>query len=268
MEKMLRPLLSFFFLSILVLHSSVEVSGTTMTLYNKCSHPVWPGIQPGAGHPVLANGGFKLPPNKFHKLRLPAGWSGRLWGRHGCSFDDAGHGRCATGDCGGALFCNGIGGTPPATLAEITLGSDQDFYDVSLVDGYNLAISITPFRGSVRKILFLTGYTDQNFVDFLQRKCSYAGCVSDLNLMCPVGLQVRSHDKKRVVACKSACFAFNSPRYCCTGSFGNPQSCKPTAYSRIFKMACPKAYSYAYDDPTSISTCTGSSYLLTFCPHQ
>lgn len=87
--------------------------------------------------------------------------------------------------------------------------------------------------------------------------------------MCPVGLQVKSHDKRQVVACKSACAAFNSPRYCCTGTFGNPQSCKPTAYSRIFKTACPKAYSYAYDDPTSIATCTGGSYLLTFCPrHQ
>lgn len=187
-------------------------------------------------------------PNKAYRLSLPAGWSGRVWGRHGCAFDASGRGRCATGDCGGALFCNGIGGTPPATLAEITLGNEQDFYDVSLVDGYNLAISVTPVRG--------------------KGKCSYAGCVSDLNTMCPAGLQVRSHDKRQVVACKSACSAFNSPRYCCTGTFGNPQSCKPTAYSRIFKTACPKAYSYAYDDPTSIATCTGSSYLLTFCPHH
>ncbi|KAL7152891.1 hypothetical protein ABFS83_04G128600 [Erythranthe nasuta] len=248
MEIMLTPLLSLLFLSIFILNNFSDGAGTTMTLYNKCSHPVWPGIQPGSGKPVLAKGGFKLLPNKSYALQLPEGWSGRLWGRHGCSFDSAGHGRCATGDCGGALFCNGMGGTPPATLAEITLGNEQDFYDVSLVDGYNLAISITPFRGS--------------------GKCSYAGCVSDLNMMCPVGLQVRSHDKKKVVACKSACFAFNSPRYCCTGSFGNPQTCKPTAYSKIFKTACPKAYSYAYDDPTSISTCTGSSYLLTFCPHN
>ncbi|KAH6763431.1 Pathogenesis-related thaumatin superfamily protein [Perilla frutescens var. hirtella] len=249
MEASLRPLFSLLFLFVLTLQISEEVSaGTTMTMYNKCSHPVWPGIQPGSGKPILAKGGFKLLPNKSYTLQLPPGWSGRVWGRHGCSFDASGRGRCATGDCGGALFCNGLGGTPPATLAEITLGNDQDFYDVSLVDGYNLAISITPFRGS--------------------GKCSYAGCVSDLNMMCPVGLQVRSHDKKSVVACKSACFAFNSPRYCCTGSFGNPQSCKPTAYSRIFKAACPKAYSYAYDDPTSIATCTGGSYLLTFCPHH
>ncbi|KAK7839812.1 thaumatin-like protein [Quercus suber] len=31
-------------------------------------------------------------------------------------------------------------------------------------------------------------------------------------MMCRVGLQVRSHDNRRVVACESACFAFNLPR--------------------------------------------------------
>jgi hypothetical protein len=38
---------------------------------------------------------------------LPTGWSGRVWGRQGCNFDAAGRGRCATGDCGGTLYCNG-----------------------------------------------------------------------------------------------------------------------------------------------------------------
>ncbi|KAG8476202.1 hypothetical protein CXB51_033156 [Gossypium anomalum] len=179
-------------------------------------------------------------------INLPPLWSSRFWGRHGCSLDASGYGRCATGDWGGSSFCNGVSRTPPATLAEVTLSQQQDFYDVSLVDGYNIAMSITPFKGA--------------------GKCSYAGCVCDLNLMCPVALQVR--DNKQVVACKSACFAFNSPRYCCTDNFGSPQSCKPTAYSKIFKTACPKAYSYAYDDPTSIATCSRDNYLVTFCPHR
>ncbi|KAK7320185.1 hypothetical protein RJT34_04921 [Clitoria ternatea] len=235
-------------LRVVFLFTVEKVSGASVILYNKCPYPVWPGIQPGSGKPVLARGGFKLPPNKSYSLQLPALWSGRFWGRHGCAFDASGRGRCATGDCGGSLFCNGAGGTPPATLAEFTLGNEQDFYDVSLVDGYNLPIAITPMKGS--------------------GKCSYAGCVSDLNTMCPVGLQVRSRDNKRVVACKSACSAFNAPRYCCTGPYGSPQACKPTAYSRIFKTACPKAYSYAYDDPTSIATCTRANYLVTFCPHH
>uniref|UniRef100_J3MH31 Thaumatin-like protein n=1 Tax=Oryza brachyantha TaxID=4533 RepID=J3MH31_ORYBR len=66
-----------------------------------------------------------------------------------------------------------------------------------------------------------------------------------------------------------ACAAYGAPQYCCTGQFGSPQQCKPTAYSRLFKTACPKAYSYAYDDPTSILTCSaGASYIVTFCPHR
>ncbi|PKU74708.1 thaumatin-like protein [Dendrobium catenatum] len=226
-------------------------NSATLALFNKCKEPVWPGIQPSAGRPILARGGFLLLPNQAYSLRLPDAWSGRIWGRQGCSFDSSGHGRCATGDCGGNLYCNGLGGTPPATLAEITLGSTprtQDFYDVSLVDGYNLGLSMRPFRGAGR--------------------CGDAGCVSDLNEVCPAGLAVRAGPGSRVVACKSACSAFGSPRYCCTGSFGSPQLCKPTAYSRLFKSACPRAYSYAYDDPTSILTCTGASYLVTFCPHR
>ena len=45
-------------------------------------------------------------------------------------------------------FRDGIqrGGQPPATLAEFTLNGwgNQDYYDVSLVDGYNLQMSIHP----------------------------------------------------------------------------------------------------------------------------
>ncbi len=69
-----------------------------------------------------------------------------------------------------------------------------------------------------------------------------------------------------MVACKSACAAYNEPQYCCTGEFGSPITCKPTLYSTTFKRACPTAYSYAYDDATSTFTCTGANYILTFCP--
>ncbi|KAM6568133.1 hypothetical protein CsatB_016118 [Cannabis sativa] len=254
LQRSVSLTLILFLFNILV-NDVVLAEATTLTLLNKCSYTVWPGIQPGAGSPILARGGFKLGPNKAYSLRLPPLWSGRFWGRHGCTFDASGHGHCATGDCGGALFCAGTGGSPPATLAEITLGNEQDFYDVSLVDGYNLGISITTSRSG-------------GGGGGAPGKCSYAGCISDLNVMCPASLQVRSADGRRVVACKSACSAFNSPRYCCTGKYGSPQSCKPTAYSKIFKAACPKAYSYAYDDPTSIATCTRGNYLVTFCPRH
>ena len=44
------------------------------------------------------------------------------------------------------LGCAGRGGEPPVSLAEFTLNGHggQDYYDVSLVDGYNLPVFIEP----------------------------------------------------------------------------------------------------------------------------
>uniref|UniRef100_A0A7N0SVZ5 Thaumatin-like protein n=1 Tax=Kalanchoe fedtschenkoi TaxID=63787 RepID=A0A7N0SVZ5_KALFE len=149
-------------------------------------------------------------------------------------------GRCESGDCGGSLYCEGRGGQPPASLFEITVAADQDYYDVSLVDGYNLPMSVSVSRG-----------------------CRWVGCVKDLNSICPGELRVWSGG--RVVGCKSACMAFNTDWDCCRGAFGSPDTCKPTRYSRIFKGACPSAYSYAYDDKSSLATCNRGDYVLTFC---
>ncbi|XP_020089789.1 thaumatin-like protein [Ananas comosus] len=224
--------------------------GATLAMYNKCRETVWPGIQPGAGKAVVARGGMRLQPGTATSVRCARPGRTGL-GPQGCARPRTGRAACATGDCGGSLFCDGAA-APPRTLARIPSPrprQSQDFYDVSLVDGYNIPMSMTPFRG--------TG-----------GRCASAGCVSDLNEVCPAGLAVRGGADNRVVACKSACSAFGAPQYCCTGSYGSPQQCKPTAYSRLFKTACPKAYSYAYDDPTSIQTCgAGASYIVTFCPH-
>ena len=83
--------------------------------------------------------------------------------------------------------------------------------------------------------------------------------------MCVPSIQVQSAGV--VIACKSACDAFNTPQYCCTGAYGSPSTCPPTTYSETFKAACPTAYSYAYDDATSTFTCAGAtSYTIVFCP--
>ncbi|OVA11184.1 Thaumatin [Macleaya cordata] len=219
------------------------VSATIFTFQNKCRNTIWPGIQPGAGKEILRNGGFRLKFGENVSINAPVGWSGRFWGRHGCSFDQTGRGSCLTGDCGGLLACSGAGGAPPVSLAEFTLDSPDDYYDISLVDGYNVPISILISGG--------------------KGICKSLKCTLNLNRNCPRSLQVRY--KKRVVACKSACLAFNSPEYCCTGAYANPSTCKPTNYSEIFKEACPDAYSYAYDDATSIVTCKGANYLIRFC---
>ncbi|XP_016564197.1 thaumatin-like protein 1b isoform X2 [Capsicum annuum] len=193
--------------------------------------------------------GFQL--NAGQSVRIPsvAGWSGRIWARTGCTFDASGVGSCQTGDCGGRLECDGLGATPPASLFEITLGTGdtKDFYDVSIVDGYNLPIVATP-QG-------------------VHGGCNATGCVSNINMGCPKELQVVGGDGGgNVVACKSACEAFGLDQYCCAGEFANPTTCRPSFYSSIFKRACPRAYSYAYDDGTSTFTCKASDYRVIFCP--
>ncbi|KAJ6964043.1 hypothetical protein NC652_002352 [Populus alba x Populus x berolinensis] len=82
--------------------------------------------------------------------------------------------------------------------------------------------------------------------------CSSTSCAANVNAVCDPSLAVRGPDGT-VIACKSACLAFNQPQFCCTGEYNTPD--------------CPQAYSYAYDDKTSTFTCpSGGNYLITFCP--
>ncbi|KAI3740013.1 hypothetical protein L2E82_30429 [Cichorium intybus] len=187
--------MDFLHFSLVLLLSNLSVDAAIFTLQNKCNNTIWPGILAGGGHPVLDDGGLELNPHASINVTAPAGWSGRFWARNGCTFDDSGEGNCATGNCGNVLKCKGAGGVPPVSLAEFTLDSPMDFYDVSLVDGYNMPISIIPLGGS--------------------GNCSKVTCVSDLNIKCPDGLQVKG-DGGDVVGCKSACMAFQKPEYCCS----------------------------------------------------
>ncbi|KAJ8941001.1 hypothetical protein NQ314_010509 [Rhamnusium bicolor] len=77
-----------------------------------------------------------------HSVNAPEDWAGRFWARTWC---DTNTNHCLTGDCGNKLQCEGNGGAPPATLAEITLkGSNGlDFYDISLVDGFNTLVTVS-----------------------------------------------------------------------------------------------------------------------------
>ncbi|KAL2940567.1 Thaumatin-like protein [Bienertia sinuspersici] len=101
------------------------------------------------------NGGFTLHPHQSRLLRVPHHWSGRVWARQGCHFtQNSTNITCQTGDCNGLLQCNGIGGKPPATIVEMTFGTPASalhYYDVSLVDGFNLPVSVIPVVGNEKR---------------------------------------------------------------------------------------------------------------------
>ena len=226
---------------------AVAEEEVSLIIVNNCNESVWPALLGGAGHHSPEGGGFRLATGEEAVFSVPSGWSGRIWGRQGCFFDDDGNGSCDSGDCIGLLKCGGAAGSPPATMVEMTLGTTRSalhYYDVSLVDGFNLPVSVVAVGGSA--------------------DCGTAACEVDLNVCCPSRFEMRKGGK--VVGCRSACQALKTDKYCCTGEFASPEKCRPTLFSTLFKSLCPRAYSFAFDDNTSLQTCKASRYLVTFCP--
>ncbi|CAM8971373.1 unnamed protein product [Rhodiola kirilowii] len=240
MEKIMFIL----FISFATIFSS-GVDATKFTIQNNCSYTIWPATLGGNGQ--LSSTGFQLAPNASQTLNVPSNWSGRIWGRTGCATDKTtGKFTCQTADCGGNLQCAGLGGAPPLTLIELTLG-EKDFYDVSLVDGFNLPVAIAPQHGAG------TG-------------CITVECAANVLPHCPSD-QATKGSNGNVIGCLNPCNVFQTPEYCCTGAHATPETCPPSDRSKIFKNLCPQAYSYAYDDKTSTFTCTGHpDYVVTFCP--
>ncbi|KAG5539032.1 hypothetical protein RHGRI_019550 [Rhododendron griersonianum] len=237
--------MALFLLSLLLVSTFLGGDAAVFTLQNRCTTKIWPGIAGPPVKPELTDNGVALSPSQTINISAPAGWSGEVWARTGCSFDKGGRVNCTSGNCdGGVEECGGTSSSPPpATFAIFMLDDQVDSYAVDLIAGFNIPISIVPSGGS--------------------GDCKPVRCLTDLNMDCPSKLQVRRNGQ--VVACKSACSAFNHPKDCCTGAYDNPKACKPSIYSKFFKDSCPAAYSYPYDDPTSIFTCKGADYLISFC---
>ncbi|KAL5476662.1 hypothetical protein ACEPAI_2848 [Sanghuangporus weigelae] len=258
-------MISVVFLALALLQTPLFADSRAFTVTNKCSFTIWPALFTDLN--VAKNvphqpTGWEAPPGSSVSFSVPNNWaSGRIWGRTGCDFskDETGPGSCITGGCNGGLLCDphtGIG-APPASLAEWTLGTNgsPDYYDVSLVDGFNLPIEITNNIG-----------------------CPVASCPVNLDAICPAPLQGPYGSDGSVLGCKSACGAGlndnngNSPN-CCTGTHNTPETCPPSGvdYYSFFKDNCPNAYAFAFDENsgTALWTCGGemsADYTLTFCP--
>ncbi|KAF9045536.1 thaumatin-like protein [Panaeolus papilionaceus] len=236
----------------------------TFTVYNACPFTIWPALftdlNVGTAVPNQVTGWEAKAYTKV-TFNVPDNWkAGRIWGRRNCDFSKGnGPNSCLSGGCNGGLRCATVGGTgvPPATVAEWTLSAagGNDWYDVSLVDGYNLPMSITNNKG-----------------------CPVADCPVDLGPNCPAPLKGPYDSVGFPVGCKSACAAnldgnqANSPN-CCSGQFSTPATCPASnvAYYSYFKNNCPRSYAYAYDEAskTALWTCPSNlkaDYTLTFCP--
>ncbi|KAL5716653.1 hypothetical protein ACHQM5_009788 [Ranunculus cassubicifolius] len=222
-----------------------------LTVFNNCPFTIWPAIQPNSGYPVLEQGGFELQALTYRSFPAPSqSWSGRMWARTGCAWYNSRF-SCDSGECSGHFGCNGVGAETPVTLAQFSvrtgINCNLASYDVSLVDGFNLPMTITPHEGN--------------------GVCPVVGCMADLLANCPSVFQVQCPPGSgRVVACKSGCGAFNSDELCCRNQYSNTDMCKPSVYSKFFKNICPDTSTYPSDKPFHPRECYSPRELkVIFC---
>lgn len=228
------------------------------TVINACPYTIWPAIftdlSVGTAVPGIETG-WEAVPKSSRSFNVPDNWkAGRVWARSECSFTAAGSGACVTGSCDGGLKCTGPA-AGPVTATEWTLGASNgaDYYDVSLVDGFNIPVRITNNQG-----------------------CEVRECPADLNANCPLPLKGPVGASGTTLGCQSACGANldgtpNNSKNCCTGQYATPATCPASGvqYYSYFKNACPRAYAFAYDDDNSLLICPSSKkpdYTITFCP--
>ncbi|KZV91210.1 thaumatin-like protein [Exidia glandulosa HHB12029] len=221
----------------------------TITILNQCDQSIWPAIFTMAGSAPSTSTGWEAASGTSLTFAAENDWAGRIWARTKCDFTDktkSGAEQCETGGCSDGLLCASFISGAPASVVELTLtavGSKTttpDFYDVSLVDGFNLPVRVELTDGPA--------------------SCPAAGCVNDLLPQCPSELAVKVGGN--TVACSSACHAnidgnpTNSSN-CCTGSFASPSACPPnkTQFYNFFKSSCPQAYASPFDDGELLHVC-------------
>ncbi|GJZ06842.1 G-type lectin S-receptor-like serine/threonine-protein kinase [Tanacetum coccineum] len=146
------PGLLFFFFFFFTCNGA---SGSSITIVNDCGFTVWPGISGNLD--VSTSRSFQAPGNN---------WSGQI-----CCFNKSGSWSCATGDCGtGEVECKGRSFTQPVTLAELYMMTGVVGYDVSLLNGFNLLMTIEG-KGA-------------------ENSCPVTGCATDLIRQCPEDLKL------------------------------------------------------------------------------
>ncbi|GII59486.1 hypothetical protein Pth03_78750 [Planotetraspora thailandica] len=221
------------------------------TFVNKMNQTIWLASNKNDKYP-LTKTGWVLKPGQTVSVAVADKWGGRFWGRTGCSFDSSGHGHCKTGDCGGVFQCVGSTGSA-TTLGEFSLSAwgGMDFYDVSMVDGYNLPMWINIYGGGTKDPVSSSG-------------CYKGGCTKAVS--CPSKMQLMVGGQ--AVGCNNPCTAFGGDTYCCRGKWAGRENCIPskwpTDFTQVFKKAAPYAYSYAFDDSATMACKGRCSYRVTF----
>jgi len=202
---------------------------------NNCSQTIWVGSSGNSGFSGLNNGGWTMgakgSATDKTTVQVDVGWSGRIWPRTGCTFNNQnmcdGYTPCCTsGSCLTSdnktfgLEC-AYSGKAPVGIAEFTFDAmgglgPYDTYDVSFVDGWSEPVAIVAVAGTFNPV------PDPG----LQAPwCTVSGCTSTPT--CPSGLSAGGD------SCWSPCQnAVNSgdpastqTKLCCSCSMSKPIVC-------------------------------------------
>jgi hypothetical protein len=179
-------------------------------------------------------------------------------------------------------------GVPPATLAEWTLQGDsnRDFYDVSLVDGYNIPMRIDNTAGcpvyvaSFRRVSFRPTSRAAPTASSTSARTARLHCrVRSTPRAIHWDASRRAKSTRTRRTAQTAAAAPTTPRRPVL-----PRMSSTTAISvrlelcnlslalmRRTESSCPNAYAYAYDESSgsALWTCDSTlaaDYILTFCP--
>lgn len=169
------------------------------------------------------------------------------------------------------------------TLAEFTFGIyGQTWYDISLVDGYNIPmgiVSLYPTSGNSSLEAIPPNLTNPVCIGTAS-ELAPPGSTADLTLgsngsyplpleeqltgaevdqWCPYNLQLNpaksstsgvyrypegTLQRPDFSPCYSQCSKTGQPIDCCTGKYNDANVCKPSIYSADAKTVCPDAYSF------------------------
>ncbi|KAI8608631.1 thaumatin [Chytriomyces sp. MP71] len=184
--------------------TNVPVNGISLFVVNKCSNTIWPGITAvdgATGAPYFGNAqssnpaGFQLNSGESKLISLKTNVAAlRLWARTGCTWTNNQF-VCQVGDCGNPLnnfdgTCYKGGGLGANSLFEMTIdGSGHSWYDLSIVDGYTLPISVT-LSGSLQQVPQAGSFS-----------CGNPACRPNIN-NCPPEL-IKYNSGGAAIACQS-----------------------------------------------------------------
>ncbi len=309
----------------------VALSGThTIQVENKCTQTIWFGSSGNCKTQKSPCPEFYAPP-KASNVEIGSGekivfhvdvaWAGRFWPRTGCKFNDKGLCPNTGADCcdaGGCVnkdhqFAKGCfySGNPPVLLIEPTFDAPSgngpiDYFDTSMVDGYNVLMSIaaiantynpSPDPGMDPKYWCTTAGCNSSpeCPEFL--KDSKGNCWSPCQHAIRTGLPTAEQEKlcctcsmtEPITCPESACDGHYGcspyvkdtegkqkypPNMCCDpwGKLNNnrPWDQKYIEYIDDVKKACPEVYAWQFDDFKSTINCRKTNgqvdYKITICP--